>query len=173
MEDLIFESIDADLVCKVVKTMKGSVGPTLIDTECWKQMLCSNIFKTQQNALYDAVARLSKLLCTTITNPNHLQQLLVSRLISLDKCPGVRPIGIGEVLRCIIGKTIMCTLKQDVCNSVDNLQTCGGQQAGVEAVMHAMHNVYNEDNCEAILLVDATNAFNSLNREVALRNGEL
>ena len=30
VEHVIFESIDADLVCKVVKTMKGSVGPTLI-----------------------------------------------------------------------------------------------------------------------------------------------
>ena len=111
--------------------------------------------------------RLSKLLCTTITNPNHLQQLLASRLIPLDKCPGIRSIGIGEVLRRIIGKTVMCTLKQDVCKSVGNLQTCGGQQAGVEAAIHAMHNVYSEDKCEAILLVDATNAFNSLNREVA------
>ena len=116
------------------------------------------------------MARLSKLLCTTITNPNHLQQLLASRLIPLDKCPGIRPIGVGEVLRRIIRKTIMCTLKQDVCNSVGKLQTCGGQQAGVEAAIHAMHNVYSEDNCEAILLVDATNAFNSLNREVASRN---
>ena len=51
VEDVIFESIDADLVCKVVKTMKGLGGLTLIDTECWKQMLCSNIFKIQQNAL--------------------------------------------------------------------------------------------------------------------------
>ena len=47
---------------------------------------------------------------------------------------------------------------------------CGGQQAGNEAAIHAMHDIYNDDDCEAMLLVDATNAFNSLNRKVALQN---
>ena len=32
VEDVIFEFIDANLVCEVVKKIKGSGGPTLIDT---------------------------------------------------------------------------------------------------------------------------------------------
>ena len=36
--------------------------------------------------------------------------------------------------------------------------------------MHAMNEAYHDDNAQAVLLVDASNAFNSLNREVALRN---
>ena len=55
------------------------------------------------------------------------------------------------------------TLKIDIEKSVGGLQMCGGQQAGVEAAIHAMHDICNRDDCEAMLLVDATNAFNSLN----------
>ena len=50
------------------------------------------------------------------------------------------------------------------------LQLCAGQDAGCEAVIHAMRHVFGEVNTEAVLLVDASNAFNSLNRQVALYN---
>ena len=45
-----------------------------------------------------------------------------------------------------------------------------GQHAGCEAAVHAMGSLYDSQTTEAILLVDANNAFNSLYREVALRN---
>ena len=45
-----------------------------------------------------------------------------------------------------------------------------GQHAGCEAAVHAMGFLYDSQTTEAILLVNANNAFNSLYREVALRN---
>ena len=33
-----------------------------------------------------------------------------------------------------------------------------------------MHNVFQDEQSEAVLIVDATNAFNSLNRQTALQN---
>ena len=45
-----------------------------------------------------------------------------------------------------------------------------GQDAGCEAAIHAMRSLFAEENTEAILLVDASNTFNSLIRQVALRN---
>ena len=123
---MIFESIDLELVYKTAKMINGSGGPTLIDSECWKHLLCSNNFKVQQKNLCDAIAKLAQQICVTQINPAHFKELFACRLIPLDKCSGVRPIGIGEVLRRIIGKCVMKTLKVDVEESVGNIQTCGG-----------------------------------------------
>ena len=125
-------------------------------------MVCSNNFKSHQRSLGQAIATLTKHLCTEDCDPDHLKELLACRLIPLDKRPGIRPIGAGEVLHRIIGKCVTMTLKIDIKESVGGLQMWGGQQAGVEAAIHAMHDIYNNDDCEAMLLVDATNAFNSL-----------
>ena len=90
------------------------------------------------------------------------------RLIALDKCPGVRP---GEVVRRIIGKAVLATVKMDILEAAGPLQlVCAGQDTGCEAAIHAMRSLFAEENTEAVLLVDASNAFNSLNRQVALRN---
>ena len=40
----------------------------------------------------------------------------------------------------------------------------------MQGIIHAMHEIYEDENCEAVLLVDASNAFNSINRNVFLHN---
>ena len=47
---------------------------------------------------------------------------------------------------------------------------CAGQTSGCEAVAHAMHEIFNEEETDAVLLVDASYAFNSLNRIAMLHN---
>ena len=45
-------------------------------------------------------------MATEKLNPELTETYNASRIITLDKNPGVRPIGIGEVMRRIIGRTI-------------------------------------------------------------------
>ena len=91
-------------------------------------------------------------------------------LVPLDKNPGVRPIGVGEVLRRIIGKTTSAMFKEEIKEAVGPLQVCAGHSAGSEAAIHAMNQVFNEEGADRVLLIDATNAFNQMNRTVAMRN---
>ena len=47
---------------------------------------------------------------------------------------------------------------------------CAGQEVGCEAAVQAMLQLFESPNPEAAVIVDATNAFNSLNRGIAQRN---
>ena len=95
-----------------------------------------------------------------------LTALVACRLIPLNKNPGVRPIGIGEVPRRIMAKVILKTIGDDIQSAAGPLQACA--EADCEAAIHAMKEIYSRDDTEAILLVEATNAFNVINRQAAL-----
>ncbi len=89
-------------------------------------------------------------------------------LIQKAKNPGVRPIGIGDTARIIIAKSVLMIIKGDIQEAAGTTQLCAGQISGIEAAVHATRTSYENEETEAILLVDATNAFNSLNRKTAL-----
>ena len=110
-------------------------------------------------------------LCTQYVDPNTLKPFTACRLVTLEKKPqGVRPIGIGEVLRRIVGKAVMQVLKQEIVTCTAPIQVCAGIPGGVEAAVHATRRIFEDHTTEAIILVDAENAFNSLNRSAALSN---
>ena len=101
----------------------------------------------------------------------HLEVLINCRLIPLKNPKNyARPIGIGEVLRRIISKCIMKTAREDTMKVVGNLQLCAGQQVGAEAAVHTAKEIFVDKECEAVLLVDASNAFSTLNRQAMMRN---
>ena len=85
-------------------------------------------------------------------------------------CPGVRPIGVGKTCRRIIGRAILTAIMPDIQEAGGSTQLCAGQQAGSEAAVHAVHQIFNDPDSQAVLLVDVTNAFNCLNRKAALLN---
>ena len=53
------------------------------------------------------------------------------------------------------------------------LQTCAGHNSVAEAAIHGTNNIFNEEGTDAILLIDASNAFNKMNRLVAMHNIQL
>ena len=165
---IIFDKIDGQLIRSTALKMDGAAGPSGLDTAAWKR-LCTS-FKTASAELCNMLALVARRLCTCLVDPHGLSAFVACRLIALDKCPGVRSIGIGETVRRIIGKTIATTITEEIQDSAGPLQVCAGHISGCEAAVHAMHRVYESRETEAILLVDASNAFNSLTHRAALRN---
>ena len=82
----------------------------------------------------------------------------------------MRPIGVGEVLCCIIGKAISIILKHYIQDAVGPLQFCASFEGGCKAAIHAMHQFFNQPQFDAVIQVDVSNAFNALNCQAALRN---
>ena len=60
--------------------------------------------------------------------------------------------------------------KEEIKEAVGPLQVCAGHSAGSEAAIHAMNQVFNEEGADRVLLIDATKAFNQMNRTVAMHN---
>ena len=78
----------------------------------------------------------------------------------------IRPVGVGGVLRRIVGKTIALGLNEDIQEAAGSLQVSTGLK-GADVTIHAKKKLYERD---ALILVDAENVFNKLNRMVALHN---
>jgi len=102
---------------------------------------------------------------------DHISTLLACRLVALKKKDnGIWLVGAGECLQLIIDKTITGLLKEDTICAVGTLQTCVTLESGSETATYAVRKSYEEENSECLLLVDADNALNKLNRKVNLEN---
>ena len=164
---VIYDSIDGHLIRRSSFKVHGAGGPSGVDAISWRKF-CSS-FKSSPD-LCHSLALVARRICSTYVDPDSLTSFVACRLIALDKDPGVRPIGIGEVCRRIISKAILTVVGQDVIDAAGPLQLCTGLNGGCEIAVHSIRQLFSDPNSEAILLVDATNAFNSLNRQTALCN---
>jgi len=166
---VLFERITGATIRSVALQLSGSAGPSGVDAEGWRRLCVS--FNSASKDLCNSIALLTRRLCTECVDPTSLDAFIACRLIPLDKNPGVRPIGICECLTRLVGKAVLTVVRPYIRREVTGaLQLCAGQEAGVEAAIHTMRDIFNDEDSDGILLVDARNAFNNLNRKAALLN---
>ena len=168
--DSYFSKIDEGMILRATKLTKGAAGPSHTDGLFFRYILTHKNFKDAGKQLREEFAKFAKLIATRSYRSDILDSYVNCRLIPLDKCPGIRPIGIGETFRRIIGKTLSWVLKQDIQEAAGPLQVCTGIKSGSEAAVHFMREQFQLESSEAVILVDAANAFNAVNRKVLLHN---
>ena len=99
---------------------------------------------------------------------------MANRLMALDKCSGVRPVGIGKIWRRLFAKCVLKVAGAEATEVYGSDQLCAGLKAGIEGAVHAvraMEAIHQDDDPEeewGFLLVDAANAFNAGNRTAIL-----
>ncbi len=167
---VIFQEITAESIRSAALRVEGAAGPSGIDACGWRR-LCTSFGVVSDN-LCRSLADFTKRICSETVTDSFLAAYVACRLIPLDKGPGVRPIGVCEVMRRIVGKAALQVIGKSVQRAAGTAQLCAGQPMGIEAAIHATRSIFDDDSCEAILMVDATNAFNCLNRKAALHNTE-
>ena len=93
----ILDQINAQHIKKAAMRTHSLHGPSGLDAnECRR---ISTHFEQQSVELSKINAKNAKKLATEELNPELMEPYNACRLLPLDKNPGVRPIGIGEVLR--------------------------------------------------------------------------
>ena len=120
----IFEQINAKTVRKSTLETHGSHGPSGLDACEWRRMLTH--FNQTSIELCKTIAKQCYTITTKVFPHENLTAYNSCRLIPLDKNPGVRRIGIGEILRRIIVIIITQCIKSDLKNLRKNFQHCLG-----------------------------------------------
>ena len=96
------------------------------------------------------------------------------REVALDKMPGVRPIGIGDVFRRLLAKCVLLETVSETSGACGSTQLCAGLPLGCEGAVHGMSALFDEHTFETeqfgFLLIDAANAFNNFSRIQLLWN---
>ena len=91
---------------------------------------------------------------------------------ALKKCGGHRPIAVGEALRRLTAKCVSRKATADVKDILLPLQLGVGVKSGAEAIIHATNAIFHDDSIPTsdkwTLLLDFSNAFNSIKRDCVI-----
>ena len=96
---------------------------------------------------------------------------MYSRLIALDKYPGVRLVGVGEMWRRLFDKIVLNLMGPESNMVCQGDQMCAGRKAGIDRAIHRLQALWDENSSTeewGFLLVEAKNVFNDINRVVML-----
>jgi hypothetical protein len=70
---------------------------------------------------------------------------MACRLVALDKQPGTRPVGIGEVYRRLMAKCVLSCVGSWATHACGNLNLCAGLKSGVEGAVHAVRTKWEKN----------------------------
>ena len=141
VRNIIFDVISNSIILKTVEITQGDPRPSGMDADGWRRILVSRDYGDPGNNLHKAVASLIKKICIKEIDDSSLSPLMASRLVPLNKNPALRPIGVVEVLRRVMGKVVMSTFSEDITTASSDAQMCG-RSSGSEAAIHAMRRMF-------------------------------
>eukprot|EP00957_Ditylum_brightwellii_P010482 794488-Ditylum_brightwellii.AAC.1 len=127
---------------EIASRMQGSVGPGGVEAVSWQDWLLQ--FGAASLKLREAVAKVTRWLTNTRPAWAAYCALVAGRLIVLDKCPGVRPVGVGEILLHMMGKCVIAVCGEDATEVCGIKELCSGLKAGIEGAIHTMNHLWDE-----------------------------
>ena len=143
MHPIFYSALDGEMIRKHTLRTTGGAGISQQEDNLWHKMITAH--KESSASLANSLAAVARRLSTEYVDPMGLEALLANRGIAIDKCPGFRPVGVGEIARRIIGKAVMEVTGKCVQESTGALQLCAGQPVGVEAAIHTMRSFLDDD----------------------------
>ena len=152
-------------VLDTARKLHGSCGLGGTDAATLSNWLTH--YKDASIQLRASLASISEWMTNSFVPWAAIRALMSNRLVALDKCPGVRPIGIGQIWRRAITKCFLSVASPAATEACGTQQLCCGLSAGIEGAIHAAQQDWQEHSQEpdyGFLCIDGTNAFNTLDR---------
>ena len=95
----VYSEINGEMVSQAALRTKVQAGPCGVDASGFRRILAWKSFKQSSTKLCEAIATMTRTLCTTYIDPATIEPLIAGRLIPLDKGKGaVTPVGVDEVI---------------------------------------------------------------------------
>ena len=92
---------------------------------------------------------------------------MTGRLIALDKLPGVRPVGIGEIWRRLLAKYMLKVTRPKATHAFKDDWICAGLKAVTDRAVHRVQYILDANPAKKnwdLLPVDSENSFNEINQ---------
>jgi hypothetical protein len=133
-------AITDEVVENVAARLSGAAGPGGTDAVDLRNWLLR--FGVESEQLRTTLASLTEWLCNSHPPWAAYRAIMACRLVALDKCPGVRPVGIGEIYRRLMAKCVLAVIGHQATAAAGNLNLCAGLPAGIEGAVHAVNAVW-------------------------------
>ena len=127
---------------KVAQVMRGGGGPSGVNAVELQGWLLRHGHQSSQ--LRFEMAAWTEWLANTDVPWAAIRGIMACRSVPLDKCPGVRPVGIGEVFRRLWAKAMLAECRMQATLACGSSNLCAGLPAGIEAACHAAIDRYEE-----------------------------
>ena len=120
----------------VTSKLLGAGGALVVEAiELRNWLLC---FRCASEKFRVVVARLSDCMANSSPPFAAYRALMACCLATLNKSPGVHPIGIGETLGWDLAKLVMRAAGDQAKTACGNLQLCTGLEVGIEGATHSV-----------------------------------
>uniref|UniRef100_A0A0G4F3H9 Uncharacterized protein n=1 Tax=Chromera velia CCMP2878 TaxID=1169474 RepID=A0A0G4F3H9_9ALVE len=127
-------------VATVAHHLQGSAGPSGFDSIQLRTAVLS--LGRESRELREELANLVTEMGRRVFEWDQVKALMAYRLVALDKCPGVRPVGIGEAIRRLLGKTVMKKTREELQEACGANQLCSGLIGGLEGEIHVVRELW-------------------------------
>uniref|UniRef100_A0A0G4G3W2 Uncharacterized protein n=1 Tax=Chromera velia CCMP2878 TaxID=1169474 RepID=A0A0G4G3W2_9ALVE len=127
-------------IAAVARRLQSSVGPSGFDST----QLCTAVLSLEREnrESREELANLATEMGRRVFEWDQVKALIACRLVALDKCPGVHPVGIGEAIRRLLGKTVMKETREELQEACGANQLCSGLMGGLEGGIHAVRELW-------------------------------
>ena len=125
---------DVEILSSRLSGAAGPGGTDAVDLTNWLLR-----FGTESDGLRSEMAAWANWLANTHPPWAAYRAMMANRLVALDKEPGTRPVGIGEIYRRLWAKCVLKSVGTQATAACGNFNLCAGLQAGIEGAVHAVH----------------------------------